>query len=466
MTTLIPLYILIGYSIIVMVFNMKGAVSFGLFSGAVALNHNKLDHVPQQALLQDKFASDPLVDAILREGEYHITTSATSEVPFKSNISTSLEEARRTASEQKNFPWTFWPECFSNENTTDAYCLFSDQSFANGRGIFIVTTEPLAYSMLQKQAFQDPSSLHRSNQYANPPFEQHEFPIKGRGLVANKTLFRGDQIFASTPLLITDPDAYKLVEPERLDLLYRGVESLPEASRKLFWELLDHFKGDPVDDRINTNNFEVEVDEVSQAALFPEIAMLNHDCRPNAAYFWDEETLTHYVHAMRTIQPGEEITISYIDSEMVRAHRMQRLERNWGFKCSCSACTAHPSLIAESDARLHQIADLVELLNDWTPSSSATPEVAEALVSMYEQERLWAYQATAFKHAAEVYSSFGNRYMAIKYARLSAEFSILDKGFNDGDVKEMRKMASEPEMTWSWNKRVGLKSGCGCGKAH
>jgi hypothetical protein len=463
MTSLVPLYILITYSIIVMVFNMKGAVTFGLFSTAVALNHDKLDHIPQQALLQDACPSD----SILRDGECHLATTAPSEITFKSNITTSLDDAQLTASKQSDFPWTFWPECFSNDKTPEPYCLFSDQSFANGRGIFIVTTEPLAYGMLQKQAFKNPKSLYRSNQHANPPFEQHDFPIKGRGLVANKTLFRGDQIFASTPLLIADPDAYKLATSERLELMYRGVESLPEASRRLFWELLDHFKGDPVDDRVNTNNFEVVVDDVSQAALFPEIAMLNHDCRANAAYFWDEETLTHYVHAMRTIQPGEEITISYIDSEKNSAHRLRRLERNWGFKCSCSACTAHPTLVAESDARLQQITELIEKLNDWTPNSSATPEMAEAVISMYDQERLWAYQATAYKHAAEAYSSFGKKYEAIKYARLAAEFAILDKGFNDRDVKEMMKMAKEPELTWSWNKRVGLKrGGCGCGKAH
>lgn len=463
MTSLVPLYILIAYSTVVMVCNMKGAVSFGLFSTAVALNHNKLDHIPQQALLQDACPSD----SILRDGECHLAATTPSEITFKSNITTSLDEARLTASRQSGFPWTFWPECFSVDKASDPYCVFSDQSFANGRGIVIITTEPLAYGMLQKQAFKNPESLSRSNQHSNPPFVQHEFPVKGRGLVANKTLFRGDQIFASTPLVIADPDTYDLPDSERLELMYRGVESLPDASRKLYWELLGHFNGDAVDDRFNTNNFEVVIDDISQGALFPEIAMLNHDCRANAAYFFDEETLTHHVHAMRTIVPGEEITISYIDSEKDSAHRLRRLEKNWGFKCDCSACTAHPSLIAESDARLHQIQELIAKLNDWTPTSSATPEMAEAVISMYDQERLWAYQATAYKHAAEVYSSFGKKYEAIKYARLAAEFSILDKGFNDRDVKEMMKMAKEPELTWSWNKRVGLKSGgCGCGRTH
>ncbi|KAH7397196.1 hypothetical protein BKA66DRAFT_408712 [Pyrenochaeta sp. MPI-SDFR-AT-0127] len=383
-----------------------------------------------------------------------------------SHISQSLDESRKLASQTKDFPWTFWPECFSNEDTIEPYCVFSDQSFASGRGIFIVTTKTFAYAMLEKSAFSKPETLARMNQYTNPPFTQHEFPGKGRGLVANKTLQKGDQIFASTPLLLTDPDAYDLPVSERLALLYRGIETLPPASQSLFWGLLGHFNDDPVEDRINTNNFETTVDGIHQSAVFPEIAMLNHDCRPNAAYFFDEETLTHFVHATRTIYPGEEITITYIDNEMNRAKRMAKLEKHWGFKCGCSTCTAHPSLTLESDARLAQINILAKILNDWTPTSAATPEAAELLISLYEQERLHASLSTAYKHAAEVYSSFGKKFEAIRYARLSTEMSMLDKGFNDADVQEMRKMSNNPEMTWSWNKRLGLKGGCGCGHAH
>jgi hypothetical protein len=34
-------------------------------------------------------------------------------------------------------------------------------------------------------------------------------------------------------------------------------------------------------------------------------------------------------------------------------------------------------------------------------------------------------------------------------------------------VREMKKMVEDPEMTWSWNKRVGGGGkGCGCGRAH
>jgi hypothetical protein len=450
---------------------MRSTLSFGLFGGALALTNNKIDSTHPQALLQNACPSgSAFVDGSCQLTTFDTSSTIASSITFPANVShpsQTLEEARAAAAKAEDFPWTFWPECFSVEDQEEPYCVFSHQGFARGRGIFILTTKPFAYAMLEKPAFTNPKVLDRVNEYESPPFVQHEFPGKGRGLVANKTLQRGDKIFSSTPILVTDLDSYDLVNSERLALLYRGVDTLPAESQKRFWELMGHFNGDPVEDRINTNNFDVNIDGVGQQALFPEIAMMNHDCRPNAAYFFDEEMMTHYVHAIRDIRPGEEITITYIDNEKDRRTRMSRLKKNWGFECSCAACTAHPSFLAESDSRLHQISDLAKVLDDWTSTSEATPEVAELMVSLYVLERLDASLATAYKYAAEVYSSYGKRWDAIKYARLSVDMSMLDKGFRDGDVREMKKMVEDPEMTWSWNKRVGGGGkGCGCGRAH
>jgi hypothetical protein len=450
---------------------MKTAISLSFIGSALALSDTKIDIVAPQPLLQQACPSN----SILYDGECRLSTyDSTSADTFAfshnvTHISQSLNESRKLASQDQNFPWTFWPECFSNEDTAEPYCVFSDQNFASGRGIFIITTQTLAYAMLEKDAFKRAETLSRTNHFENPHFVQHDFPGKGRGLVANKTLQRGDQIFASTPILITDPDIYNLADSERLALLHRGVSTLPSNSQARFWELMGRTDGelDDIDDRITTNNFEVTIDGISQSALFPEIAMLNHDCRPNAAYFFDEKTMTHFVHAIRPIQPGEEITITYVNNEFERNTRVRRLEKHWGFTCACSSCTAHPNIVQESDSRLQQIVALQETLNDWTASSSATPAIAELLVSLYKQERLDASLATAHQHAAEVYSSFGMKWEAARYARLSVEMSLLDKGFNDRDVRDMQKMAREPEMTWSWKKRVGAKSGgCGCGGGH
>jgi hypothetical protein len=441
---------------------MNSVLAFSLIAAASAFTNDKAAQIHQNPIFNDACPS-----TLLLNGECQGSTMD----PSSGNISAQqnstqekLQESYDSAQRIADFPWSHWPECFSNENTTEPYCVFSDQKFASGRGIFIVTTSVMAYEMLNKPAFRDPKALQRINNHDNPPFVEHEFPIKGRGLVANKTLHRGDQIFASTPLLITNPDTYLLAQEERLKLLHRGLETLPEATKPLFWGLLDHFKGDPVDDRINTNAFEIEINGHIQHAVLPEIAMMNHDCRPNAAYFWDEETLSHYVHATQTIYPGQEITITYINNERSREKRMENLKANWGFDCDCSSCSAHPSFYAESDSRIQRMEVLAEQLNDWTPESKATPEIAEALISMYEQERLSASMGSAYKLAAEVYASFGDKYNAIKYASLSIELNMLDKGFRDRDVMDMKGMVTNPEMSWSWKKRIGsqrLDLNCG-----
>jgi SET domain-containing protein len=43
------------------------------------------------------------------------------------------------------------------------------------------------------------------------------------------------------------------------------------------------------------------------------VSRMNHDCRPNAHYYWDPDTFTQNVFATRDILAGEEITITYVE---------------------------------------------------------------------------------------------------------------------------------------------------------
>lgn len=178
---------------------------------------------------------------------------------------------------------------------------------------------------------------------------------------------------------------------------------------------------------------------------------LNHDCRPNAAYFFDHDTLTHYVHAISDINPGTEITITYIDPHMPRRKRVTQLTTSWGFTCSCSLCTLHPELSRASDDRLSQINALSDRLEDW---ETAPPQIAHTLISLYEQERLHAPMSAAYRFAALTSCAEGLRWDAIKYARLAVELGMLDDGFGDEDVTAMRKLAERPEKQSCWMKRM------------
>lgn len=41
------------------------------------------------------------------------------------------------------------------------------------------------------------------------------------------------------------------------------------------------------------------------------VSRLNHACRPNSDYFFDDATLSHNVFAARKVELGEELTVTY-----------------------------------------------------------------------------------------------------------------------------------------------------------
>ena len=45
-----------------------------------------------------------------------------------------------------------------------------------------------------------------------------------------------------------------------------------------------------------------------------KMSRFNHSCRPNAQYFWNDDTNTRDLRALRKIKEGKEITVSYIHS--------------------------------------------------------------------------------------------------------------------------------------------------------
>lgn len=47
--------------------------------------------------------------------------------------------------------------------------------------------------------------------------------------------------------------------------------------------------------------------------LIQLVSRFNHDCRPNANYWFDPTTLTHNIYATRQIAVGEEISLTYIE---------------------------------------------------------------------------------------------------------------------------------------------------------
>ncbi|CAK7220418.1 SET domain-containing protein 5 [Sporothrix bragantina] len=290
-------------------------------------------------------------------------------------------------------------------------------------------------------------------------------PGKGFGVVATKHLHRGDLIMSTTASVVIDYAVFESVpEDEVIRMQTAAIDSLPPLHHTRFMNLSTHDATEGHEQIVNkilsTNAFDIEAidgEEYGYFVVFPEISRLNHDCRPNADYHFDHDTLTQHIHAVRPIAAGEEITVSYMDLIKTRKQRLDKLKATWGFPCSCSLCTQNRHLTKASDARIKQIQDLRNEFRDYTSSSRATPEMAELFISLYEQERLDAMLYEAYSYAAIEWNGAGEPWRAVKYARLAIETGLMSVGTHDEDVIEMRRLAVDPWKHWSWMLRTSRR---------
>lgn len=206
------------------------------------------------------------------------------------------------------------------------------------------------------------------------------------------------------------------------------------------------------------------------------MSRLNHDCAPNLGYYFDSSSLSLKVYAVRDIFPGEELTISYVESvpfllpfpyshadwhvsdlrcdSVIQNHstRQQTLSSTWAFTCTCPRCTLEPHLRAESDSRVAQMQQLRRELDDH--SSSATPQKAELFLTLYELEGLQVRIYEAYYRVALEWNGVGDAARAVRYARLCLDKGLLLRGEDRPFVESMRELVSDPEGHWSWRFRV------------
>ena len=218
--------------------------------------------------------------------------------------------------------WTQRPWCVDSAYATEynpytTYCTFVNRDFADGRGIALFVSVDSAEFISGQLVFTDDSHIRGFNDlehgpFSPPPYEQKYVPGKGVGLVASRAIVRGERIMQESLPIVYGRDVMVNVWPrDRLPMHFHMVYSLPEKTRDELLGLATQDKGDIVDDVIRTNSFGFYFEgEMLSYILFTRISRFNHDCRPNSQYFFDMRSMVQYVHALRDIVPGEEITIT------------------------------------------------------------------------------------------------------------------------------------------------------------
>lgn len=87
-----------------------------------------------------------------------------------------------------------------------------------------------------------------------------------------------------------------------------------------------------------SNNFAIDDKDMFPIGegTYPVAALFNHSCRPNAVVMFEGAYAS--IRAIEDIEPGSEITISYVDTAHSRTYRQKVLYDKYFFHCQCERC--------------------------------------------------------------------------------------------------------------------------------
>ncbi|KAI0141696.1 SET domain-containing protein [Xylariaceae sp. FL1272] len=328
------------------------------------------------------------------------------------------------------------------DSCVNGTCVFSHSS-QNG-GLSLITS-PMHAHVIQGYSVIPDGGVKPT------PFREANILGKGIGLRANRTIKKGEVLLTRGPTLVAQVDGLVALEEGTRDLLYDiSMQKLPRHRRDAFMAQM----GDGVHGKIETNCFQMFVHGAgdrgtSHLGCYPEMARMNHDCRPNIHYRLSNMTLTAI--AARDIEPDEELSVSYVDVFLHSKERKERIRR-WGFECVCSLCTSSKDETETSDARLGRIAQLQADLNNFE-QLKVTANTGAEYVALVEEEGLHAHLGSVYTRAALNFALFGDEARAQEYAQKAVKALSLELGPESGDVKAMRGLADDPKTHWTWGKR-------------
>ncbi|OTB00691.1 hypothetical protein M426DRAFT_267234 [Hypoxylon sp. CI-4A] len=328
-------------------------------------------------------------------------------------------------------PWTHLPECVQAQNSASTkFCVFSNSRHGNG-GISLITTPETAAN--SAELLNDSGYTHFKtfiNSTAEPPYEVIDMPGKGKGTIATRHIKRAEVIMADWAALIVNLDFPTSVRRTLgYEYLHVAADQLSDPDRVLQLGRSNPFAADIMEDVLRTNAFSWPLVGDPHMALYPDVSRINHACRPNAFIRFTPTSYAVSVIALRDIEPGEEISITYVPLGKTREERQEALKK-WGFTCTCSLCTASKAEVAASDylrtkikAMREEVMKAVER-KDGGKAVKLTREVLELM----RAEELAPLYASQYEIIARLYWIAGDRKTGTEYARMSVD-TLVDQGY-------------------------------------
>ncbi|KAG7908875.1 hypothetical protein KL906_003106 [Ogataea polymorpha] len=88
---------------------------------------------------------------------------------------------------------------------------------------------------------------------------------------------------------------------------------------------------------VNSTVLQNYYDEPIGIMFDPFFSLINHSCEPNTILVWKGRRAA--LKALKKLQPGEELLVSYCPVFMPKSEREQQLQNSFFFDCGCSTCT-------------------------------------------------------------------------------------------------------------------------------
>lgn len=334
--------------------------------------------------------------------------------------------------------WADVPDCV--EGREKRYCVHTTSKFRGG-GLSIIST-PEAAEAASKAFFHARKHAHYPH---DEWLEVKDIPGKGKGIVAKELLKKGKIIMVDAARVITSSQVPFHVQPaEGLALYNSAVDRLPSKDRALVLALDSNKNGTGADGILKTNSFGClfpdgnEGDGEGYLCLFPLVSRINHACRPNANAKFMPRTLLMEIKALREIQPGEEISISYGRVDLKHAERQDLYQKGWDFTCTCSLCTADPYAIMGSDQRRTRFAWLRKQLSSLTSETFDAQQVIaweKEVLEISEKEGFEMLIAEDLERMAYVYHGLEKKDQTIMWAKRAKKnlinWTVVDGGLNN-----------------------------------
>ena len=230
-------------------------------------------------------------------------------------------------------------------------------------------------------------------------------PGRGIGMFAARDLAMGERVLAERPLATWTVRKGESREG-KLASFAKVVAGFSASQRSAFLSLsqASHLESGSagrtmmatwLTNALPINYEENEAGTHEDGAVFATISRINHACDCNCHHEWNAAIGMETIHALRPIECGEELTITYLmPSGRQREERQRLLSEQFGFACGCRLCSLPPAEVARSDACQRALGDLKpEAMEGGSTSLEERVKRAEVRMRLLEAEGLpivWA----------------------------------------------------------------------------